>query len=129
MIVVRNLERKDPSTSRGRVRNYLARSSLGTESTTVHENIVGIDGFIPWHTHQVEEILILLEGEGECRTESGTERYRPGDVVIMPAHMLHTIRSVGTVPLRQICVFPSADVITTWKEQESSNEHTLETSN
>jgi quercetin dioxygenase-like cupin family protein len=129
MIVLRNLERKDPSTSRGRVRNYFARSSLGTESTTVHENIVGIDGFIPWHTHQVEEILILLEGEGECRTESGTERYGPGDVVIMPAQMPHTIRSVGTVPLRQICVFPSADVVTTWREQESSNEHTLETSN
>jgi quercetin dioxygenase-like cupin family protein len=129
MIVLRNLERKDPSTTRGRVRNYLAKSSLGAQSTTVHENIVGVDGFIPWHTHQVEEILILLEGEGECRTEGATERYQPGDVVIMPAQMLHTIRSVGAVPLRQICVFPSADVVTTWKEKESSSEFSLDVSN
>jgi quercetin dioxygenase-like cupin family protein len=128
MIILRDLERRTPDKT-GRVRNYLAKASLGSESTTIHENIVGTEGFIPWHSHQVEEILILLEGEGECRTEQGVERYMPGDVVIMPAHMLHTIRSVGTVPMRQICVFPSANVVTTWKEQESSGAFKLETAN
>lgn len=129
MIVLRNLDRKVPGNSAGRVRNYLAKGSLGTESTTIHENIVGTDSFIPWHSHQVEEILILLEGEGECRTEGGVERYRPGDVVIMPARVFHTIRSVGDVPMRQLCVFPAANVVTTWKEQESSAKFGLETAN
>jgi quercetin dioxygenase-like cupin family protein len=129
MIVLRNLERKSPATKTARVRNYLVKGSLGSASTTVHENIIGVDGFVPWHTHQVEEILILLEGEGECRTEARTERYCPGDVVIIPAQTLHTLRSTGSVPLRQLCVFPSSNVQTSWKEPESSAAYGLETSN
>src|SRR5690606_6931873 len=114
--ILRNLDRKTPASATARVRNYLVRGALGSESTTIHENIIGIEGFVPWHTHPVEEILILLEGEGECHTEASVERYRPGDVVIIPAGMLHSIRSVGQVPLRQLCVFPSANVVTVWKE-------------
>jgi quercetin dioxygenase-like cupin family protein len=129
MIVLRNLDRKTPTGTTGRVRNYLAKASLGTVSTTIHENIVGTDGFVPWHSHSTEEILILLEGEGECRTEGSIERYQPGDVVIIPARMLHTLRSVGAVPLRQLCMFPSANVETTWKEQESPEGFVLQTSN
>jgi len=129
LIVLRNLERKEPINRKARVRNYLAKGTLGSESTTIHENIIGVEGFVPWHSHAVEEILILLEGEGECRTENGTERYRPGDVVIIPAQTLHTLRSLGSVPLRQLCVFPSANVVTAWKEPESSAAFALETSN
>jgi len=129
MIVLRNLERKLPVNKTARVRNYLAKGSLGSESTTIHENIIGVEGFVPWHTHPVEEILILLEGEGECQTEQSTERYRPGDVIIVPAQTWHTIKRVGGVPLRQLCVFPSANVATVWKEPESSEGFALATSN
>ena len=129
MIVLRNLEHKRPANETARVRNYLANGTLGSASTTIHENILGTEGHVPWHSHQVEETLILLEGEGECRTENAVERYRPGDIVIIPAQTLHTLRSVGTVSLRQLCVFPSANVKTVWKEPESSEGHALETSN
>lgn len=127
--VLRDLERKAPDSPRARVRNYLVRGNLGSQSTTIHENIIGIEGFVPWHTHDVEEILVLLEGEGECRTETSVERYRPGEVVIVPAGVVHSIRSVGTVPLRQLCVFPSATAKTTWKEQEAPEGFALQTAN
>ncbi len=127
--ILRNLDRKTPDTERGRVRNYLVRGALGSRSTTIHENIIGIEGFVPWHTHSVEEILILLDGEGECHTESSVERYRPGEIVIVPAGALHSIRSVGSRPLRQLCVFPSANVVTTWKEEEAPRGFALQTAN
>jgi quercetin dioxygenase-like cupin family protein len=127
--ILRDLDRKLPDSSTARVRNYLVRGPLGSESTTIHENIVGIEGFVPWHTHSTEEILVLLEGEGECHTETSVERYRPGEVVIIPAGVLHSLRSVGTVPLRQLCVFPTANVKTRWRDEEAPTGFALSTAN
>jgi uncharacterized cupin superfamily protein len=59
----------------------------------------------------------VLEGNGECRSDQGTEAYRAGDVIIMPARMKHSLRNCGDVPIRQICFFPG-DPATTFLEGE-----------
>src|SRR5580704_5355328 len=113
IIVLRNLERKLPENESSRVRNYRARGSLGTKSTTVFENILGIKAYVPWHTHpEAEEVVVAFEGEGECETEHGVERFGPGETVIVPAGLMHTFRSVGKEPLRVMTAFPVADVKT-----------------
>jgi mannose-6-phosphate isomerase-like protein (cupin superfamily) len=35
-------------------------------------------------THETEEVIVVLEGAGECTTEQGTENYTAGDVIILP---------------------------------------------
>jgi quercetin dioxygenase-like cupin family protein len=109
----------------------MAKGSLGSEGTTVFENILGIGAFVPWHKHEVEEVIIPFEGEGECQTEAGVERFGPGEVVIIPARAFHTVRSVGTKPLRLLAVLPSADVDagTVWKDPMSSEKNKLEDAN
>jgi quercetin dioxygenase-like cupin family protein len=128
--VLRNLERKVPENDTSRVRNYRARRSLGSESTTVFENILGIKAYVPWHTHpESEEIVVAFEGEGECETEAGVERFGPGETVIVPAGVMHTFRSVGKEPLRVMTAFPVADVKTVWKDPPSSETNALHDAN
>lgn len=73
---------------------------------------------VPWHTHATEEVIVVLSGEGECRTENATETYSAGDVLIFPAGMKHAIRNSGNALLRQLCIFP-ADPGTQQLEAES----------
>jgi quercetin dioxygenase-like cupin family protein len=95
--------RKDPAS---RVRNYIANKALGTKSAFAHENIIDPGMTAPWHAHASEEVIIVLEGRGEYRTETGSEAYQAGDAMIVPAGLKHSLANVGEAPLRQICFFP-----------------------
>ena len=107
---------KNPSGPKARVRNFIANKELGTQSD-IHENVISPGVTTPWHFHETEEIIIVLEGHGECRTENGTETYTAGDVIILPARVKHSLKNSGNILLRQICFFP-ADPATTFLESD-----------
>jgi len=53
-------------------------------------------GFLPagqvfdWHDHPgVEEIMVVLKGEGKVSDEDGEYDYAPGDVFVFPANIQH----------------------------------------
>jgi quercetin dioxygenase-like cupin family protein len=55
-------------------------------------------GYLPagqsfdWHDHKnTEEIMIVMEGEGEVHDKDGQYAYAPGDVFIFPANIEHKI--------------------------------------
>src|SRR4051812_49001118 len=57
-------------------------------------------GFLPagktfdWHDHKdTEEIMVVLEGNGEVHDEDGVYEYSPGDVFIFPANVSHKIHN------------------------------------
>jgi quercetin dioxygenase-like cupin family protein len=59
-------------------------------------------GFIPagqaydWHDHtDIEEIMVVLKGEGEVSDEDGNYNYAPGDVFIFPANIKHKIANTS----------------------------------
>ncbi|MGG5823841.1 cupin domain-containing protein [Falsiroseomonas sp. HW251] len=106
MRVLRQVLGKFPSGSRSRVRNFVANPTLGTERSDIHENVLGPGAVVPWHLHAAEEVILVLEGKGECLTEQGAEPYRAGDVLLLPARVKHSLRNTGEAPLRQICFFP-----------------------
>ena len=107
MPILRQMLGRLPNGPKARVRNYIANPRLGTEALTIHENVISPGDVVPWHTHRAEEVIVVLSGEGECRTENGTQSYSAGDVLIFPAGMKHSIRNPGMVLLRQLCIFPA----------------------
>ena len=125
MPILRNLLGKMPNAPQGRLRSYLANEVLGTKQSTIHENVINPGGSVPWHFHDVEEVIVVLEGAGECQTEEAAEAYSGGDVIILPAGTRHSLRNVGRIPLRQICFFPGSPC-THWSETETYPEQTLE---
>src|ERR1043166_5819169 len=106
MPVLRQLLGKVPSGPKSRVRNFIANRALGAERSDVHENVINPGVTIPWHFHVTEEVIVVLEGQGECRTDEGCDTYRAGDVIILPARTKHSLRNSGREPIRQLCFFP-----------------------
>ena len=121
MPILRQMLGRSPDGPKARVRNFIANARLGTKATTIHENVISPGVVVPWHTHATEEVIVVLSGEGECRTENGTQAYSAGDVLIFPAGVKHSIRNPGTVLLRQLCIFP-ADPRTQQLEAESAGQ-------
>lgn len=63
----------------------------------------------PPHVHLDEEILIVLDGDGEILVGKGEDRenvevvpMRPGSFAYYPSYQAHTIRNVGTGPLHYL---------------------------
>lgn len=47
-----------------------------------------------WHEHKdIEEIMVVVRGEGEVHDEDGVYSYAPGDVFIFPANTQHKIHN------------------------------------
>jgi len=72
---------------------------------------------VPWHFHETEEVIVVLEGHGDCRTDEGTENYSAGDIIILPPRVKHSLRNSGATLIRQICFFRS-DPATKFLEAE-----------
>jgi quercetin dioxygenase-like cupin family protein len=47
-----------------------------------------------WHDHQdIEEIMVVIAGQGEVHDEDGVYPYAPGDVFVFPAGIQHKIHN------------------------------------
>jgi mannose-6-phosphate isomerase-like protein (cupin superfamily) len=60
-------------------------------------------GYLPagqtfdWHEHtDIEEIMVVLKGEGEVHDDDGMYSYGPGDVFVYPANTQHKIHNPTT---------------------------------
>src|SRR5215213_4761052 len=58
----------------GRRLRWLAERSVGTTATAALENFLPPDGFVPSHRHEVEELLVCLEGRGEFHIDGRAHR-------------------------------------------------------
>jgi quercetin dioxygenase-like cupin family protein len=125
--LLRQLLGRAPSSPHGRVRNYIANRHLGAEHAVIHENIIAPGVRTPWHMHAVEEVIVVPEGCGECRTDAGSDTYRVGDVLIMQPRERHALCNTGKGPLRQLCIFGGAPA-TTYLESEDPR-HVVEVFN
>jgi mannose-6-phosphate isomerase-like protein (cupin superfamily) len=60
----------------------------------------------PLHAHRdIEEILYILEGEGEAWVDGEVGKFKAGDAVLLPANSKHMVRNIGTTPLRTCSIF------------------------
>ena len=55
-----------------------------------------------WHDllHEVDGIVLLLEGESLVEMPEKTVRMQPGDEIVIPAGVRHTVRNCGAGPAR-----------------------------
>ena len=65
---------------------------------------------IPLHTHPVDELVAILDGDGEYRLGSRRQRVTGGSIVFIPAGTPHGTANVGDRPLHLYGVFPTTVV-------------------
>ncbi len=89
--------------SEGNVKRVLAGAAVGATESEVWETRMADGAGNPAHTHDAEEIVVVLEGELDV--DVGGERRSVGEseVLIIPAGVVHQFRAVG--PTRKLTVF------------------------
>jgi quercetin dioxygenase-like cupin family protein len=68
------------------------------------------------HRDSAEELLLILEGEGEATVGDETAVAQAGAVVTVPAMEAHDIRNVGAGMLRVLGFFSASTVVATFDE-------------
>jgi cupin 2 domain-containing protein len=48
------------------------------------------------YIHDVDELVMLVDGEVEVELLGSTHRLRPGEELFIPAQTVHTVRTVGS---------------------------------
>lgn len=85
--------------------------SRGARGIALVRGRVAPGGVLPWHTHDVEEALTVLEGTG--LSEVGDEKYNiaAGDAVLLPAHVPHQLSNTGKADLLFVTAFGGNEVV------------------
>lgn len=79
-------------------------------------------------THDGDQILLFVEGEGRAVLEGVEEPVRAGDLVFVPAGTLHNFVNAGPEPLRLVTIYappehPDGTVHETKDEAEAAEQH------
>lgn len=64
------------------------------------------EGHSPWHQHDWEHEVFVLEGEGIVKTEDEKVNLSPGDALFMPPMKWHQFINTGKETLRFLCLVP-----------------------
>lgn len=72
----------------------------------------GVD--VPLHSHNVEEMVIILEGAGECELDGKVMAVKTWDTTYVPAGVVHCFRNTGATQMSIMWVYGSTNVTRTF---------------
>jgi putative monooxygenase len=116
MTILRSEDR--PAVSRGPGLPTLQRlvdRANGSESVTVLVNRFSQGDAVPEHTHDVEEVLVVTEGECLVEVEGRRHTARTGDAVIVTPGAAHAIRHPSDKACTVVALLGSPDAAL-WSE-------------
>jgi quercetin dioxygenase-like cupin family protein len=91
----------------GATTTYLAGPDVGARAI-----MNGITSFepgssIPFHWHNCEESVIVLDGVAAFEDEQGMQRLKPGDTTFVPSGVTHRFTNPGDGPMRILWTYAS----------------------
>jgi quercetin dioxygenase-like cupin family protein len=110
-------ELSDAGTAGGPIRvGFPFHSGTGTGSTAAVLFELEPGAALATHTDSAEEILLVLEGEGEAHVDGERGLVGAGQIAIVPAMAPHGVRNIGETTLRVLGFFSSSTVVSTFEE-------------
>ena len=103
-MTVQNLSAQPPFTTKdgSTIRSILDRTNAPVQNQSLAEARVPARGRTERHYHKVaEELYFILEGAGEVELDGERRMVGPGDAILIPPGVWHTI--MATEPLRFLC--------------------------
>jgi quercetin dioxygenase-like cupin family protein len=117
VVDLNDVELIQAGTSGGPIRvAFPLHSGTGTASTATVLFELEPGAALGTHTDSAEELLLILEGEGEAHVGDEHGRVRAGDLALVPALAPHGIRNVGETTLRVLGFFSSSTVVSIFDE-------------
>lgn len=65
------------------------------------------DGHTPFHFHDYEHEIYVLDGRGVLRGEDGEHPFTAGDVIFVKPNEKHQFRNVGEAAMKFLCLIPT----------------------
>jgi quercetin dioxygenase-like cupin family protein len=95
----------------------LVTRSTGTEQMLTGMTMIGPGSAIPWHFHDCEETVLVLEGEGFAEIGDEVTPVKPMDATWIPPNLPHRFRNASKdAPLKIYWVYASVDATRTMVE-------------
>lgn len=70
--------------------------------------VIAAGGSMPLHTNAIEHEQYVLSGRATVQLGTQTIETRPGDVLLIPAGVPHSYRTLGDEPYSFLCLVPKA---------------------
>ncbi len=74
-------------------------------------------GQVPWHSHDQEEVYVVLEGAGEMCVGEERRIVTPGQAVFVPPGAFHQLTNIGDTPLRMLYCYAPAGDVAHWRQE------------
>ena len=85
---------------------WLITKEIGAENFAMRMFELESGGYTPFHDHDWEHEVFILEGEGVVVGGKGERRFRAGDVIFIPSNEKHQFRNSGTKTAKILCLIP-----------------------
>jgi len=85
---------------------WLINEKTGAPSFAMRRFEVGPGGYTPYHTHDWEHEVYVLEGEGVAVGPEGEAGLGPGSVVLVEPGEEHDFKNTGQGKLVFLCMIP-----------------------
>ena len=85
---------------------WLITKEMGAENFAMRLFDMGVGGNSPYHQHDWEHEVFILEGEGVVKSEKGDIPFNPGTVIFIPPNEFHQFRNTGNTPVKFLCSIP-----------------------
>jgi len=88
---------------------WLVTKNDGAEHFAMRLFEIEPGGNTPWHRHNWEHEMFILEGTGVAVSENGEEEFKEGDVFFIPPMEWHQFKNTGKNKLKFLCLVPYKD--------------------
>jgi quercetin dioxygenase-like cupin family protein len=87
------------------------------DTLSLIEEEIAVGDRIPLHTHDVDELITVLDGHGVAQLGDERQEVGSGAAIFIPAGVVHGTRNSGTSPLLIHAVFPATEIVIDMRER------------
>ena len=87
----------------------ITQSDDGTTSSSMAYSVIGVGAGAPLHTHEADELIVVLEGVLEVRINDEIHQVGPDHTIVVPPNVPHGFTIVGDSDARILGFFPIQD--------------------
>ena len=91
-------------------RRILIDPDRGSGAITVGELIMEPGSELLMHTHRIEEAMVITRGTATAVLGDETHTLEPGDAILAPAGVKHTLANRGSEPMGFLFFYPAVAI-------------------
>ena len=85
---------------------WLINENNGAPTFLMRQFTLDAGGHTPFHTHDWEHEVYVLDGAGVVKYEEKEENIAPGDAILIPPNKKHQFRASSDKQLKFLCMVP-----------------------